>query len=224
MDPVNGRPEKMKEFFDIRAESYDGHMAEYVDDYKGFYSSLSRAINKTDKQLKILDLGCGTGLEFEYIFAKAPNALVTGIDLSQKMLDLLLEKYKHKKGQIEVIKGSYLDLDLQIEEYDFIVSVMSFHHFLPEIKLDLYEKIWTALKPGGKYIEGDYVVSEDKETEMLVDYKEKLQKNKVLKDKLFHLDIPLSIETEKELFRQAGFVDFKLIYKGEESGVYSVVK
>ncbi|MFN2364389.1 MAG: class I SAM-dependent methyltransferase [Halarsenatibacteraceae bacterium] len=224
MDPIKDKPEKMKEFFDVRADDYDNHMAEYVDDYQGFYSSIAKDINATDNQIKILDLGCGTGLELEYIFKKAPNALMTGIDLSQEMLDLLVEKYKHKKGQINVIKGSYLDLDLQIRKYDYIISVMSLHHFLPGIKLGLYKKIQAALKPEGRYIEGDYLVSEKKEAEMLSDYKEELEKNKILKNELFHLDIPFSTKTEKELFNQAGFSDFKLIFKGNESGVYSVMK
>ncbi|MFW6301459.1 MAG: class I SAM-dependent methyltransferase [Bacillota bacterium] len=224
MDPISNRPEKMEDFFEIRAADYDDHMAEYVDDYQGFYSSISRAINETDKRIKILDLGCGTGLELEFIFLKAPNALVTGIDLSQKMLDLLLDKYQHKKGQLNLIKGSYLDVDFKTEEYDYIISVMSFHHFSPAVKLGLYKKIWKALKPGGIYLEGDYLVSREKEIKMAAAYQEKLENNNELVDDLFHLDIPFSIETEKELFNKAGFIDFNLIYNGDESGVYSVMK
>jgi len=224
LDPIDDRPEKMKEFFDLRADSYDDHMAEYVSNYEGFYRAVAEPIPKTNKKIKLLNLGCGTGLELEYIFAKAPNALVTGIDLSQEMLDLLLDKYKNKAEQIEAIKGSYLDLDFKREEYDYIVSVMSLHHFLPEVKLELYNKIWAALKPGGKYIEGDYVVTEDKEAEMLADYKEQLQENKVLNEDLFHLDIPFSIETQQGLFEKVGFTDFELIFEGDEAGVYFIKK
>lgn len=224
MDPIKARPEKMKEFFDLRADSYDDHMTEYVSDYQSFYQSVARPIVKTDSQLKLLDLGCGTGLELEYIFARAPNARVTGIDLSQEMLNLLLEKYKNKSEQLKVIRGSYLDLDLSLNEYDYILSVMSFHHFLPEVKIGLYKKIWKALKPGGKYIEGDYVVSEAKEAEMLEDYREQLQENKILKDELFHLDIPFSIKTQQRLFKRANFTDFELLFAGNETGVYSVLK
>jgi len=224
LDPIDDRPEKMEEFFDVRAESYDEHMAEYVDDYEGFYSSIAGAINETDKRIKILDLGCGTGLELEYIFERVPNALVTGIDLSQEMLAKLLNKYRDKSAQIEVISSSYFDIDFQTREYDYIVSVMSLHHFLPEVKLSLYKKIWTALKPGGIYIEGDYVVSEEKEVEMLADYKEQLQENKFLQKELFHLDIPFSIKTQQRLFEKAGFIDFELVFEGDEAGVYFVKK
>lgn len=224
MDPIDDRPEKMEEFFDVRAESYDEHMAEYVDDYEGFYSSIAGAINETDKRIKILDLGCGTGLELEYIFERVPNALVTGIDLSQEMLAKLLNKYRDKSAQIKVISSSYFDIDFQTREYDYIVSVMSLHHFLPDIKLNLYKKIWRALKPGGFYIEGDYIVSKIKEVELLADYNDRLENNEFLKEELFHLDIPFSIETQQELFDRAGFTDFELIFEGDEAGVYSVKK
>lgn len=224
MDPDKAKPEKMERFFNTRADSYDEHMAEYVDDYEGFYDSIAKAIGTTDKEVKVLDLGCGTGLELEYIFKQAPNALVTGIDLSQEMLARLLNKYWDKGEQIEVIRGSYLELDFKIKEYDYVVSVMSLHHFLPEVKLKLYNKIWAALKPGGIYIEGDYVVSEDKEAEMMADYQEQLQENKVLSEDLFHLDIPFSIESQQGLFEEAGFTDFELIFAGDEAGVYSVKK
>lgn len=224
MDPIKNKPEKMEEFFDVRADSYDDHMLEYVDDYESFYRAVAEPIAKTNKKIKLLNLGCGTGLELEYIFAKVPNAMVTGIDLSQQMLDLLLDKYKKKSEQIETIRESYLDIDFKRDEYDYIVSVMSLHHFLPEVKLRIYKKIWKALKPGGKFIEGDYIVSKDKEAEMLAEYKEELKKNKVLKDDLYHLDIPFSIKTQKNLFEKVGFTDFELIFSGDETGVYSVVK
>lgn len=224
MEPKKDRPEKMEEFFDLRASGYDGHMAENVNDYEVFYNSIAEPILKTESPIKLLDLGCGTGLELEYIFAKAPNAHVTGIDLSQEMLDQLLRKYFDKSDQIEVIRGSYLDVELLSDEYDYIISVMSLHHFLPDIKLDLYKKIWRALKPGGFYIEGDYVVSKIKEVELLADYNDRLKNNEFLQEELFHLDIPFSIETQQELFDSAGFTNFELIFEGDEAGVYSVKK
>ncbi|MBF8436342.1 methyltransferase domain-containing protein [Halanaerobiaceae bacterium Z-7014] len=224
MNPQKNKFEKMEEFFDLRATGYDGHMAENVNDYEVFYNSIAEPILKTESPIKLLDLGCGTGLELEYIFAKAPNADVTGIDLSQEMLDQLISKYIDKSDQIEVIRGSYLDVELLSDEYDYIISVMSLHHFLPDIKLNLYKKIWRALKPGGFYIEGDYIVSKIKEVELLADYNDRLENNEFLQEELFHLDIPFSIETQQELFDRAGFTDFELIFEGDEAGVYSVKK
>ena len=42
---------------------------------------------------KVLDLGCGTGLELEYYFRLNSTAMVTGIDLAAGMLQKLKEKF-----------------------------------------------------------------------------------------------------------------------------------
>lgn len=44
----------------------------------------------------ILDLGCGTGLELDEIFKTKPLIHVTGIDLTQAMLDKLKQNTLRK--------------------------------------------------------------------------------------------------------------------------------
>ena len=68
--------------------------------------------------MEILDLGCGTGLELEGIFSKAPNAVITCIDLSEKMLSKLTSKYSRFLDQIKPIKGSYLIVPFPEKKYD----------------------------------------------------------------------------------------------------------
>lgn len=59
-----------------------------------FYNHVANQVKKTDKPIRILDLGCGTGLELEGIFSNAPKALITGVNMSENMLFKLQEKYK----------------------------------------------------------------------------------------------------------------------------------
>ena len=40
----------------------------------------------------LLDLGCGTGLELDRVFARWPELAVTGVDLCAAMLEKLREK------------------------------------------------------------------------------------------------------------------------------------
>lgn len=221
MDPIKDNPEKMEDFFNARADSYDEHMAEYVDDFVEFYQNVASPIKPTETAVEVLDLGCGTGLELEYIFQKAPQASITGVDISEKMLALLEEKYTNKKQQITSIKGSYLDMVYSNNEYDYIVSVMSMHHFLPEVKKKLYSKIIHSLKPGGKYIEGDYVVDENKEQRLLQQYRERVDREVFLREDFYHLDIPFSLETQEGLFERAGFKNFELIYAAGETAIYT---
>ncbi|NIM21676.1 MAG: methyltransferase domain-containing protein, partial [Candidatus Latescibacteria bacterium] len=78
--------------------------------------------------LNILDLGCGTGLEFEALFQRAPNALITGVDLSQEMLQLLRLRYGARLSQITLVRDSFLAVPFGTHAYDLIIAVMSVHH------------------------------------------------------------------------------------------------
>ena len=81
--------ETMSDFFDKMSGEYDAHMEANVEAFEEFYSKVAAAIQETQEALSILDIGCGTGLELTAIFKKAPNALITGIDLSMEMLNIL---------------------------------------------------------------------------------------------------------------------------------------
>lgn len=130
-------PIEMAQFFNERADGYEEHMRPLVSD---LYEVISTPIPTTNEPISILDLGCGTGLEFKTIFAKAPNALITGVDISKEMLSRLKEKYQARMNQISLIKGSFerVLLDEDEYEYDYVLSVMSLHHLLPSLKCKLY--------------------------------------------------------------------------------------
>lgn len=216
--------EEMANFFDQRADAYDQHMKGVVKSFDDFYSSISKPIEKTKKEIKVLDLGCGTGLEIKWIFEKVPNSLITGVDMSENMLKLLVEKYKNYANQIKVIKDSYITLAFEEKFYDYVVSVMTMHHLLYKDKLKLYKKIWRCLKPGGKYIEGDYIDSPKNEKKWLDEYLRLMKEKEFNFNNQYHYDIPCSIPTEKKLFREAGFRDFKIVWKEDKAAIYSVTK
>jgi len=166
---------KMSQFFDERANSYDHHMKQTVTQFKKIYNIISILIGRTKEAVEILDLGCGTGLELEGIFSKAPNAVITCIDLSEKMLSKLKSKYSRFLDQIKPVKGSCLIVPFPEKKYDYVVSVMTMHHFPYDTKCKLYKKIRKSMKNEGKYIEGDYVVSPKKEQQFLLEYNHKIK-------------------------------------------------
>lgn len=227
MDELKINPEKMVQFFNNRADTYDEHMKQNVNSFDSFYQNIAKVINNTQKQIKILDIGCGTGLELEYIFYRAPNASITGIDISRKMLDKLLEKFKDNLSQITLINESYLESPFMENYFDYIISVMSLHHLTYDLKKNLYIKIYNALKKGGKYIEGDYIVSKEREISFLKDYREKFNgdiKRNSYTPGSYHIDIPFSIETQKKLLMEAGYRTFTLCFLEHEACVYTAEK
>ncbi|MBW2623651.1 MAG: class I SAM-dependent methyltransferase [Deltaproteobacteria bacterium] len=221
---MSPRPEDIREFFEKRVDEYDEHMAETVDDYEKFYAALADPIKKTGEKITILDLGAGTGIELEYIFIKAPHARITAVDLSMSMLSRLLEKYKRYERRIKIVEASYLTMELGPRAYDYAVSVMSLHHLLPEEKTAIYAKIREALKPGGSYIEGDYIVSEEEEGRLIEEYRTLKEDFTLPEDGLYHIDIPSSEKTQMTALREAGFKEIQVLFRTDRSDIIAARK
>ena len=135
--------EKMANFFENRLSDYDEHMRRDIFGAKEFYP-FTAACLPACPGAKVLDLGCGTGLELEDYYKINKSADITGIDLSQGMLEKLAQKFPDKK--LTLICGSYFEEDMGLEVFDAAVSVESLHHFTKEEKIPLYKKLFDALK------------------------------------------------------------------------------
>lgn len=118
--------ERMNDFFASRLNGYEEHMLSEIEGAGEFYP-YTASLLPMEQGAKVLDLGCGTGLELTYYFALNRAASVVGIDLSDKMLEKLAEKFGNQ--EIKLINASYFDLPFGEREYDAAVSVESLHHF-----------------------------------------------------------------------------------------------
>ncbi len=212
-DTIKGL-EEMSAFFDNRADTYDSHM---LDELKldEFYEAVANCFNTPVNRL--LDLGCGTGLELGRIFERFPEMEATGIDMSAKMLNKLKAKYSGKK--INLICGSYFDADFD-GLYDCALSTYSLHHFDEKQKLELYKKIHDALTPGGLFVFGDYTVSTpERQNEHLNENKIKRQKQGITEIEFYHYDTPLTPETEMELMKSAGFKSVEIVRRWDNTSI-----
>lgn len=200
----------MSEFFTTRVEEYDQHMLNNVEGCKEAYMEMARIIPDTCQ--KILDLGCGTGLELDEIFKRLPHITVVGIDLTQAMLDKLRQKYVDK--DIKLICGNYFETDLGISEYDCVISFQTMHHFSHEMKIALYSKINKALKSGGFYIECDYMVEEQAEEDYYFAENLRIRKEmNILEGEFYHYDTPCTINNQISMFRKAGFSESRQVFR-----------
>ena len=195
--------EKMGEFFDARLDGYEEHQLKTIASAEEFYPFTAACLPKAPGS-RILDLGCGTGLELGYYYEMVPTALVTGIDLAPGMLEALRKKFPEKA--LILIQGSYFDVPFQENAFDAAMSVESLHHFTKAEKIPLYAKLWRALKPGGFFILTDYFAGSDEEEQSRREELLRLRKEQKLPDEEFyHFDTPLTVEHEKEALLAAGF-------------------
>jgi len=195
--------EKMDDFFTARLDGYDEHMKNEIKGASLFYK-YTASLLPTEKNATVLDLGCGTGLELEEYFSVNPQAKVTGIDMTESMLNSLKMKFPDK--DITTICGSYFDVPFGEELFDAAVSVESLHHFTKEEKIPLYTKLMKALKPGGFFILTDYFADLDEQETFYRQELIRIRKEQNLPDDVFyHYDTPLTVEHEKDALLKAGF-------------------
>ena len=208
--------EKMADFFTARVDEYDNHMMNDVVGCKEGYIKMAELLPET--VVNLLDLGCGTGLELDEIFKIRPNIKVTGVDLSKAMLGVL--KQKHPNKDLTLINANYFDYDFGIEWFDAIISFQTMHHFSHEQKIQLYSRIYSALKPGGKYIEGDYMVIEQKDEDYY--FKESVRiriEQNITDGEFYHYDTPCTIENQLKMLRLAKFEKVEMVWRIENSTI-----
>lgn len=205
----------MDVFFKARIDGYDEHMLTEIAGARAFYPFTAAQL--PDGPASVLDLGCGTGLELVPYRARNSQAEITGIDLSQTMLDQLQARWPGDP-RLHLICGSYLELPLGENIFDAAVSVESLHHFAPEEKLGLYRKLRQALKEGGFFILTDYFAESEAEERLYFQELRRLKGEQGIgEETLCHYDTPLTVEHEMVILQEAGFAQVEVLARWENT-------
>ncbi|MGF7145762.1 ubiquinone/menaquinone biosynthesis C-methylase UbiE [Anaerotaenia torta] len=204
--------EEMGSFFDTRSGTYEEHMLTEIDGMEEAYHEIARHI-PDGRNRKLVDLGCGTGLELEKIFLRNPDMIVTGIDLSSGMLGILQDKFKSKK--LDLHQMSYFDFDYGDREYDAALSCMTLHHFSHCDKIQLYTRLCRGLAENGRYVECDYMVEEQTLEDYYYAENERIRREHGISEGFYHYDTPCTIDNQIKMLTQAGFSKVeKVFHKG----------
>jgi tRNA (cmo5U34)-methyltransferase len=171
-------------------------------------------------QPAILDIGAGTGLLSAIVLEKFPDARLTLLDISEKMLDIAKQRFALRPSTtFRVGDSSTSDLG---GPYDIVCSALSIHHLEAENKRRLFKRIHAALNPGGMFVNADQAdgetpyfraryleywdgflqagpMSREQHAEILK-RRNTLDKNEKLSDQLAWL-------------REAGFADVDVVYR-----------
>jgi tRNA (cmo5U34)-methyltransferase len=196
--------ETMNGFFDRRIAGYEEHMSPWREHYRW----LAQLLPEDSRTL--LDIGCGSGLELDEIFLRFPQLAVTGIDLSQQMLALLQKK--HGARALTLIRADYFVHPFGEQRFDAAVSFETLHHFTAGKKTALFKKLCHALRPGGVYLECDYIASSQEIEELVfAESERRRQRDKIPPEQFVHFDTPLTLEHELQALREAGFSSAELV-------------
>lgn len=112
----------------------------------------------SDTFRNLLDLGCGPGLYAERLYAK--GYAVTGIDFSKRSIDYAKENASNKNLDIDYLYENYLDIDYD-NVFDLVMLIYCDYAVLSDANRRLLlEKIYSSLKPGGKFVFDVFSVNE----------------------------------------------------------------
>lgn len=157
----------IEKVFNESAESYDRDRKKLIPCYNDFYTTCLDVIPyHRDRELRVLDLGAGTGLLTAQVAQLYPVAQFSLIDISPKMLEFAEERFKKSETPA---RFSFQVVDYTTDNlkgrYDLVISALSIHHLDSSQKQQLFERIYNVLEPGGTFINGDQVLGENEMAE-----------------------------------------------------------
>lgn len=93
--------------------------------------SLIKSMIDAQSDDDILDIGCGAG----HVIEKFPSGRITGVDISESMLNLAKKRLKEKK--VKLIKGNVEKLPFSGEKFDKIICTEVLEHIVkPQKAID----------------------------------------------------------------------------------------
>ena len=219
----------VREAFDNVAEEYDLNrkvLIPCLDDFYGSAVRLVKIIGKTAP--KILDLGVGTGLLSALVLDEIPDAQITGIDISEKMLVQAKNRFK---GRVELIAGNYLTGDIG-SGYDAVISSLSIHHLDCKDKAKLFYNVYDSLNVGGVFINADQVKGSSNRIERMYRdvWYEQMHMRGITEELLtaseerMKEDQMSTLAEQLQWLKDAGFVDVNCWYKNFIFTVYAGMK
>ncbi|MNI18398.1 Trans-aconitate 2-methyltransferase [compost metagenome] len=205
--------------FDEVAQKYDAQRKMLIPCFDDFYQiSVSMAEAPTHTP-NILDLGAGTGLFSSLLLQKYPQAKLTLIDISEKMLEIAKLRLSGF-ADIDYILDDYTHF-VSPEKFDIIISSLSIHHLSDHDKVKLFNNTYINLKNNGIFINADQVLGHTPYIDSLYkeDWKQKVEASRLSRDEIASayertkLDQMTGLDTQIKWLQESGFTDVDCIYK-----------
>lgn len=205
--------------FNENASQYDSQRRKLIPCFDDFYSIPVSIIDIPSLKPTILDIGSGTGLMSSRILEKYPEAKMTLIDLSDKMMEIAKDRFSGWSN-IDYIIDDYTTHAFH-GKFDIIVSSLSIHHLTDKEKKSLYQRVYTLLNEGGIFVNADQVLGQTPFIESLYknDWKYKIENSGLSQEEIVSahertkLDKMSTLEDQLNWLKGSGFIDVDCVYK-----------
>lgn len=223
----------IREVFDKSAGNYDADRELLIPCYNDYYATALDIIPfSRDREIRVLDLGSGTGALARLIAEKYPRAQLQLVDIAPAMLQVAETHFStNDLDRVSFRVMDYVREDFQ-GPYDLIASSLSIHHLPDEQKQKLFNKIFRALVPGGFFVNADQARGESEFAENIFSrawirqVKERGVTDATLQATLERMkeDKMSPLSSQFSWLRQSGFIDVSTWYQYYSFVVYSATR
>ncbi len=101
------------------------------------------------KNIKILDVGCGTGSSTRFLAQVFPDAKITAFDLSFPYLKKAQSRLPKFGKRIEYVQGAAEDMPFRDSHFDAVVSTFMFHELPLDVRKQSLREMRRVVKENG---------------------------------------------------------------------------
>jgi tRNA (cmo5U34)-methyltransferase len=220
--------QRLQAHFDDEAFAYDAQILRIVPCYREQGELILRVLPFDARgPIRVLDLGCGTGVLSSLVLAAFPEATVVACDLSENMLAMCARRLARFTPRATFWQADFGTSDLGTSEFDLVVSGLAIHHLDGANTRALYRRIHRSLRPSGMFVNRELVLGATpawtKRYEEL--WREHValsgQQDESWFQQYLDEDQPASVEDHLTWLRDAGLIEVACHYRRLNFAIFS---
>ncbi len=220
----------VREQFEQRAFDYDGLIPRLIPRYHEQHDLILQLIPfETNANIKVLDLGAGTGILSALILEAFPQAKVLAFDMAENMLKICQTNLSAFQERLTLQQGNFAEDDFG-NGYDLVVSSLAIHHLDGARKQTLFKKLFQSMNSGEILLIRDIVtggtprLTEQYEQLWRQYMKDSGEDDKIWFQKYLEEDITSSMEEQTKWLAESGFADVGCHWRYLNFAIFGGVK